>query len=34
VCHRVLVMRDGRIANEFDRADIDEQRLAELLVAA
>lgn len=34
VCHRILVMRDGRIANEFDRAEIDEQRLGELLVAA
>jgi simple sugar transport system ATP-binding protein len=34
VCHRIVVMRDGRIANEFDRAEIDEQRLGELLVAA
>jgi simple sugar transport system ATP-binding protein len=34
VCHRILVMRDGRIANEFDRTEIDEQRLGELLVAA
>jgi simple sugar transport system ATP-binding protein len=34
VCHRVALMREGRIANEFDRADIDEQRLNELLVAA
>jgi simple sugar transport system ATP-binding protein len=34
VCHRILVMRDGRIANQFDRAEIDEQRLGELLVTA
>jgi simple sugar transport system ATP-binding protein len=34
VCHRVALMREGRIANEFDRGDIDEQRLNELLVAA
>jgi simple sugar transport system ATP-binding protein len=34
VCHRIAVMRDGRVANEFLRAEIDEQRLGELLVAA
>jgi simple sugar transport system ATP-binding protein len=34
VCHRIALMRDGRIANEFHRADIDIERLNELLVAA
>lgn len=34
VCHRIVLMRDGRVAHEFDRAAIDEQRLNDLLVAA
>lgn len=34
VCHRIVLMREGRISDEFERADIDEQRLNELLVAA
>jgi simple sugar transport system ATP-binding protein len=34
VCHRLVLMRDGRVAHEFDRRGIDEQRLNELLMAA
>lgn len=34
VCHRIALMRDGRIVESYDRASLDERALNELLVAA